>query len=172
MQSVTESVPVPLWKRLVFGRRPKRTLVRALILACTAFVTFKFILLPVRVTGISMEPTYHDRGVNLINCLSYTRHKPQRGDVVGVETTGRSIMYLKRIVGLPGETFAIHNGVVLINGAPLDEPYVRFRQPWEEPAKIMEADKYFVIGDNRGMPQEQHEHGKAKAEQIVGKVLW
>lgn len=167
-----ESLPVPLWKRLVVGRNPKRTLIRALILAGVTYCTFRFILLPVRITGISMEPTYHDRKVNLINCLSYIGKKPQRGDVVGVKTTDTHIMYLKRIIALPGETIAIHNGTVLIDDVPLDEPYVQFRAPWEEEPKKLAGDKYFVIGDNRGMPKEQHEFGRAGADQIVGKVLW
>src|SRR5258707_1178640 len=95
---------VPFWLAIIIGRKPRRTLIRAACLAVVCFVVFKFVLLPVRVVGISMEPTYHDRSLNLVNALSYLRSGPQRGDVVGVQMSGRSIMYLKRIVGLPGET--------------------------------------------------------------------
>jgi len=165
-------MPLTGWKRLVAGRNPKSTLVRAAILAVVLVVVFKFILIPVHVKGISMEPTYHDGGVNFINRLAYRWGKPRRGDVVAVRTSGISIMFLKRIIGLPGETVAISKGVVLINGASLNEPYVKSRALWEETPRTLSNDEYFLIGDNRGMPQELHEHGRAKANRLVGKALW
>jgi signal peptidase I len=164
--------PSPLWKRLIMGRNPKRTLLRAAALAATAFVIFKFVLLPVRISGISMAPTYGDRSVNFINQLAYRWKSPRRGDVVGVMMSGKHIMLLKRIVGLPGETVAIENGVVLINGRPLDEPYVRERAPWQLSPRPLGTDEYLVIGDNRGMDQRTHEFGVTKARKIAGRVLW
>lgn len=178
-QPDTATTPAPpLWQRLVFGRRPKRTLVRATTLLVGAVVVFKFVLLPVRIDGISMEPTYHNHGINFINRLAYVWHPPRRGDVVGVRfsppqgLSAPHVMFFKRLIGLPGETLAIRNGVVFINGQPLDEPYVRARAPWDEPPCTLKAGEYFAIGDNRGMPGELHEHGTVDAERIVGKVLW
>ncbi len=106
------------------GRHPRATFVRAAVLVAVCFVTFKYILLPIRVTGISMMPTYKDRTVNFINALAYFRHQPQRGDVIGIRLTPPghgytpSVMYLKRIVGLPGETISFRGGHVMINGKP------------------------------------------------------
>lgn len=165
-------------KRLVFGRRPARTLVRAAVLAIVAVGTCKFILLPVRVAGVSMEPTYHDRGVNFVNRLAYVFGKPRRGDVVAVAysrphgLSSPHVMLLKRIIGLPGETLAIADGVVFIEGQPLDEPYVKRREAWQlNPVKLAD-DEYFLIGDNRGMDQRWHEFGRTESKRIVGKVLW
>lgn len=170
--------PVPLWRRLVFGRNPKRTLLRATVLLVAAVVVFKFVLLPVRIDGTSMEPTYHDHAINFINRLAYIGRRPRRGDVVGVRfsaphgLSSPHVMYLKRLIGLPGETVAIRRGVVFIDGQPLEEPYVRAREPWEESPRTLKAGEYFVIGDNRGMPKDLHEHGTMDANRIVGKVLW
>ncbi len=170
--------PAPLWQRLVIGRKPKRTLLRAVALFVTAIVVFKFILLPVRIDGTSMEPAYHDHAINFINRLAYLGRPPRRGDVVGVRLSpphglsGPHVMYFKRLIGLPGETVAIRRGVVFINGQPLEEPYVRAREAWEESPRTLKAGEYFIIGDNRGMPKYLHEHGIVDADRIVGKVLW
>ena len=156
----------------MFGRRPQRTLLRAALLALIAFLVFKFVLIPVRISGESMQPTYRDGRVNCINRLAYCWSRPRRGDVVAVRFSGPHIMLFKRVVGLPGETVAIERGVVLINGQPLDEPYVKERAPWQLTPRQLAPDEYMVIGDNRGMPQQRHEFGAAKAERILGKVLW
>lgn len=164
--------PPSLLQRLIIGRNPKRTLIRAATTALAAFVIFKFILIPVRISGESMTPTYRDGGVNCINRLAYLWHPPRRGDVVGVRTSGIHNMFLKRIIALPDETVAIEKGVVHINGRPLDEPYVKERDTWQLGPRKLEADEFFVIGDNRGMSQERHTFGVAEAKRIVGKVLW
>jgi len=162
---------VPLWQRIVIGRRPVVTLIRMVILVVLIVGIYQFVLIPVRITGISMEPTCHDRHVGLVNRLSYYSHEPERSDIVAIKTTGVRIMYLKRIIGLPGETLSISNGVVHINGEPLSEPYVVYKMPWNLPPIPLASNEYFVIGDNRGMPQEQHDFGRAYRNQIVGKKL-
>ena len=99
---------VPRWLRiLVIGRNPKVTLARAVVLAVLCFVVFKFVLLHIRVEGISMLPTYQDGSAHFVNRLAYLWHEPRRGDVVSIRLAGSShLMYLKRIIGLPGETVA------------------------------------------------------------------
>ena len=82
-----------------------------------SFVVFKFVLLPIRVEGGSMLPTYQDRSVNFVNRLAYLFHEPRRGDVVAIGLlAGEHVMYMKRVVGLPGETVAFHKGHLYING--------------------------------------------------------
>ncbi|MBU6411680.1 MAG: signal peptidase I, partial [Verrucomicrobia bacterium] len=122
------------WLRVaVIGRNPKVTLGRALVLAAVCIVVFKFILLPARVEGISMLPTYQDHTVAFVNRLAYLWHPPRRGDVVGIRLAGMHVMYLKRIVGLPEETVAFRNGHVFINGKLLDEPYEKLPCDWTLP---------------------------------------
>lgn len=169
---LTSQTPAPLWKRLVFGRSLKRTLIRAAFLSILAVIIFQYVLIPVRIGGISMEPTYHDGRANLVNRFSYLLRQPARGDIVAVRTSGRHIMYLKRIIGLPGESIAIERGVVFINGKPLAEPYLIEPKSWNVPLKQLKGDEYYLIGDNRRMPQEQHTFGVAQADHLMGKVVW
>ena len=72
---------------------------------------------------------------------------------------------------LPGETVQIHRGDIIIDDRPLDEPYVRYRDPWEMPPKKLTSEQYLLIGDNRGMPQELHSWGVVDFCDIAGKAV-
>jgi signal peptidase I len=164
--------PPPWLRRALIGRNPKRTLARIVVLVVVSFVVFKFALVPIRVEGRSMLPAYKDYGVNFVNRLAYLFHEPRRGDVVTLRTpAGEHVMYMKRIVGLPGETVAFHKGRLYINGKLLDEPYVKLPCKWEHAPEQDGPDQYYVVGDNRDMPWDDHVHGRAARGQIVGKVL-
>lgn len=159
-------------RALLIGRNPKRTLIRIVVLVAACWVIFTLILLPIRVTGISMVPTYPNRSFNLVNRLAYLRHEPQRGDVVSIRLTGLHGLFMKRIIGLPGETVAFVNGRVFINGNILDEPYEEnLACDWDRPPVTLAADEYYFVGDNRSMPQADHTQGVKKRIYIVGKVL-
>jgi signal peptidase I len=158
-------------RALLYGRNPKRTLIRIVVLVAVFCVAFGFVLLPIRITGISMLPNYPNGSLNLVNRLAYFRHEPQRGDVVSIRLTGPHVLFMKRIIGLPGETVAFENGRVLINGKILAEPYEKFSCDWNRPPVTLAADEYFFVGDNRSMPQEDHTFGIQKRNRIVGKVL-
>ena len=164
--------PPPAWVKVLFGRNPRWTLIRLLVLVVTSFVVFRYILIPIRVTGISMWPSYKDGRFNFINLLSYRTSKPQRGDVVVVHVDGKIDRLLKRVIALPGETISIVDGLVFINGQALDEPYVKARMAWQIPAFRLEDDKYYVIGDNRDMGQRRHDFGVCREHEILGKVLF
>ena len=171
MEAETETER-PSWLRtILIGRRPERTLVRIALLVLSCFVVFRFVFLPIRVEGASMAPTYKDRRVNFVNRLAYLFHEPRRGDVVAIRLAGPSVMYMKRIIGLPGETVAFHDGRAYINGQPLDEPYLKYPSSWEHEPKQLGPTEYYVVGDNRSMPQADHTEGKADRERIVGEVL-
>ena len=158
-------------RALLIGRNPRLTLIRIVALVAVFGVAFGFALLPIRVTGISMLPTYPNRSLNLVNRLAYIFHEPQRGDVVSIQLTGPHGMFMKRIIGLPGETVAFVDGRVLINGKILDEPYEKYSCDWTSPPVTLAVDEYYFVGDNRSMPIEDHEHGVKKRIFIVGKVL-
>jgi signal peptidase I len=176
-----EPEPASGWGRrlriLAFGRHPKTTLIRAAILAVVCVAVFKLVLLPVRVEGISMSPTYSDHSINFVNRLPFLWHEPRRGDVVGIRLTppdgwsAPHIMYLKRIIGLPGEAISFVDGRVLVNGRILDEPYEKKPCDWNAAPVTLGPDEYFVVGDNRSMPKELHTFGKAERNRIVGKAL-
>ena len=147
-------------------------MIRAAGFALLATIVFKFVLMPVRVTGVSMEPTYNNGMVKVINRLAYVGGEPRRGDIVAVTLTGHSVMFLKRIIALPGETVSMKNGVVLINGEPLTETYTAPNPYWNFGDNTMRDDEYLVIGDNRSMRQDEHEFGAVTADRIVGKVAF
>jgi signal peptidase I len=117
-----------------------------------------------------MLPTYQDRGVNLVNRLAYWSHEPERGDVVAIRTSGESIMFMKRVIGLPGETVAFDHGHAIINGKSLDEPYLIYPSDWQLGPVQVEPNKYLVVGDNRSMPSDYHTFGQTERRRIVGKV--
>jgi signal peptidase I len=162
----------PGWVRIaLIGRNPKFTFARIAVLIVTCFIVFHFVLLPIRVTGISMLPTYKNHSINVVNRLAYSRHEPRRGDVVSIRFAGTHLMLMKRIIGLPGETVAFVNDRVLINDEILDESYEKSPCDWNLPPEKLGADEYFVVGDNRTMPAEDHLKGKVPRERIVGRVI-
>jgi len=157
--------------RLLFGRRPRRTLVRAAVLLAAAFVTFGYVLQPVRGEGPSMSPTLEDGDLVLVNRLGYRRSSPRRGDIVALRLAGPGVVYVKRIVGLPGERIRIEEGTVFINDVAIDEPYVVKRRPWTTGGVALAPDEYLVIGDNRGMAMGAHAFGKVRRPRILGPVV-
>ena len=165
----------------MIGRNPRLTLLRVLIWGAACFFIFRIALVRVQVSGISMLPTYADHSKNWINRFAFLWHEPRRGDVVAISFNRAAdpgfrlepphVMLVKRIIGLPGETVAFAGGRVLINGAVLPEPYEKLPCHWNRPPVTLAADEYFIVGDNRSMPESDHYFGVCKRYQIVGKVL-
>jgi signal peptidase I len=155
-------------RRFVFGQNPRRTAVRVLVLAAVSFITFRWVLIPTRTEGSSMLPTYAPNKLHFVNRLAYGTSGPARGDVVAIQLAGPHVVYIKRIVGLPGERVAIAGGQVLINGTALAEPYVRHRKSWDLDELTLGPREYFTIGDNRGTS----DYGRATIDKILGKVVF
>ncbi len=161
-----------LTRRIVFGRHPRRTLVRVLVLAVMSFVTFGWVLMPVRAEGISMLPTLESGSLHLVSRVAYAYTMPSRGDIIAIRLAGPHVLYVKRIIAVPGERVAFLNGQVYVNGAALNEPYVRNRRMWDVPEVKLTAREYFVVGDNRGMRAVDHDFGRVDVSRIVGKLLF
>ena len=119
-----------------------------------------------------MLPTYDSNALNVVNRLSSSFGGFRRGDVVAIRLAGPSLVYVKRIVGLPGERVSIVTGIIHVNGVPLNEPYVRHRRPWDRSEVTLGAREYFVVGDNRGMSQGAHKFGIVDQDRILGKVVF
>jgi signal peptidase I len=137
-----------------------------------AVVTFGAVLLPVRGYGVSMQPTIEEGDLLFINRVAYRVRQPRHGDIVAVRVAGRSVVYVKRLLGLPGERIAFVDGVLWRNGVPVEEPYVRHRAAWRLDEVTLGPDDYFVVGDNRGMPMAQHELGTASRTRLIGPKLF
>jgi signal peptidase I len=154
--------------RLVAGSDPRRTAMRAAVLVAAAYLTFSYAVLPVRGVGISMQPAIEDGDLLFVNMLAYRFRAPRRGDIVAVRIGGRSVVYVKRLLALPGDRVAFVDGVLWRNGEPVDEPYVLQRAPWQLEEVTLGSDDYFVVGDNRGMPMAQHDFGTSTRDRLIG----
>ena len=159
-------------KWIIMGKSPRRTLWRVGILVLVSYLLFGFVLLPIRVVGISMEPTYRDGSINLVNTLRFRFRQPRRGDVVAIKLAGKRVMLLKRVVGLPGERLAFRKGILTINGQPFPEPCLKRRRRWNIPEVKIGPDEFFVVGDNRLIPPRVHYHGRVKSYRIIGGPLF
>lgn len=162
------------WVRiLTIGRNPQFTLIRIVVLVVLVVLVRNYALLPIRVVGPSMLPTYEENGVNFVNRLAYLRSEPKRGDVVAIRYAGEHRLLMKRVIGLPGEVIEFRNGKVFINGERLEEPYMTANYPsrWTLEPKEIQPGHYYVVGDNRTMPEGAHVHGRAERSRIVGKIL-
>jgi signal peptidase I len=122
--------------------------------------------------GVSMEPTYRNRSLNLVSLRAYAREDPRRYDVVAIRTVGARAFYAKRILGVPGERIELANGTLLINGEVVPEPYLVDDGGWTLPEVVLGEDEFYVAGDNRSMPQEHHTHGVVRGANIAGEVVW
>ena len=123
--------------------------------ACTAFFINTFVIANSQVPSSSMENTIMTGDRVIGSRLSYHFQVPERGDVVIFHfPDNESIYYVKRIIGLPGDTIDIRNGHVYLNGSdtPLEEPYIREPMEIEQDLHYeVPRDSYFMMGDNRNL---------------------
>lgn len=163
----------PSWlRRIVIGENPRRTLRAALGIGLLALVVFRFLLLPVRVQGASMEPTYRNGSLHFACMIAYAMKDPKRGDIVVISMSGRRTMYMKRVLGLPGERVSFEAGRLRINGQPAAEDYLAGRGLWTMPEILLQADEYFVAGDNRSVEIDRHTLGSVHRNDILGRILF
>lgn len=143
-------------------------------IAISQFVT-KVIILQVVVPTGSMEDTImiDNRVVSLR--LSYLFSDPERGDIVVFPfPDDEKLDYIKRIIGLPGETIEGIDGLVYINGVPLEEPYVTEPIDSDFGPYVVPADSYFMMGDNRNSSMDSRfwENKFLKQDKIKGKAIF
>lgn len=155
-------------KEALLGTNPDVTIYRVTLLLAVAVLSFRALLVPIRVSGNSMAPTYQDGGLNFVNKWAYTKEHPNRGDVVAVRTADPKVIYIKRVIGLPGESISIRANGVSVDGKELSEGYVESRVPYPVGPMKLGPNSYFVIGDNR----EVTIFGPVPESQIIGKVLF
>lgn len=142
-----------------------------------AFVIVFSVGMKVNAVGVSMEPVLYNGQSILINRFIFRLTSPKRGDIIAFLPNGNknSHYYLKRVVGLPGETVQIIGGYVYINGELLleDESYDKIADPGiAESEMILGSDEFFVLGDNRNNSEDSRSGniGAVKKDTIAGKA--
>jgi len=141
-----------------------------------AFIIITFIGQVTVVRGASMEPTLHDRERLIANKISYRFESPERNEIVIFRPPiGIKRNYIKRIIGIPGDKIEIADGKIYVNDQELEEPYVKYRSYEDMPPKIVPADSFFVLGDNRPNSSDSRYWGFVPRKNVVGKawiVFW
>jgi signal peptidase I len=142
-----------------------------------AVLVILFLYRPVKVEGTSMMPSLLDQERLFINQFSYKfgLGDIKRGDTVVFcypEDTTKS--YIKRIIGLPGDTVAVQGGYVLVNQKKLEENYIPFdyRDDRPYPPTVVPPDKYFVLGDHRIVSNDSRAWGFVPRSYIYGKAVF
>ncbi len=150
-----------------------KEILETLILAVLLYFVIDAIFARVQVEQFSMEPTLFQKERLLVNKLAYKLAPPERGDIVVFHYPNNpSEDYIKRIVGLPGDTVQIIKGDVVVNGQVFAEPYIAERYPpdtlgsWQVP-----NDSIFVLGDNRMHSSDSQEWGFVPMGNVVGKAM-
>ena len=151
-------------------------IVYVLIGALAIFLLFQFTLQNSIVDGTSMEPNLMNADRLLVSKVSYAFGEPERGDIIVFPSPyedGRE--FIKRIIGMPGETVQIINGGVRINGQLIEEPYLVNHDSRDYPATAIPAGQYFVLGDNRPVSLDSRQGWTVSREDVHGKawvVFW
>jgi len=151
-------------------------IMRALIIVAALVVIFVLAILVATssfaVEGNAMEPGFHPGELVMVSRAAYQQSLPQRGDVIVFHyPVDRTLEYIKRVIGLPGETLEINEGQVTIDGQALAEPYLLHQEPDPQSGKwVVPSDSYFVMGDNRLHSSDSRSWGVVSRELIIGKV--
>lgn len=139
-----------------------------------------FLIQPFYVKGASMEPNFFDHEYLIVDQITYRFRNPQRGDVVVFRyPRDPSEFFIKRVIGLPGETVVVKNNKVIVynethkEGKVLEESYLSLDE--ENTGNVtekMEKDEYFLMGDNRSESLDSRIFGPIKRKNVIGKVFF
>ena len=136
-------------------------IVNSVIIIIIFYIIQHFLAAPFQVIGNSMVDTLHDHEYIIVSKIEYIIHPPERGDIIVFKppSNGKDY-YVKRIIGIPGDTVSLTKGKVFVNGKEVSEPYLsegistcivaRMSScPNDNKAYVVTDDEYFVLGDNR-----------------------
>src|SRR5258708_27754795 len=128
----------------------------------------------------SMTPTLVENDRILVSKLSYRLGRPGRHDVVvfrapkeavGEQAEGEEKDFVKRIVGLPGDTVEIRGGVTYINGKAVKEPFTKEPIDYDLPPTVVPEGRYFVMADNRNHSNDSHRWGTLEQDRVIGRAV-
>ncbi len=166
-----------------------RELFETVILALLIFLGFHLSIGNYRVEGSSMSPNLEEGEYVVVNKLIYARppidlipfmgepqdpylfRSPRRGEVIIFEfPRDMERDFVKRVIGLPGDTVEIKRGQVIVNDIELDEPYITHENTGSYPKKTVPEGSYFVLGDNRRASNDSRDWGPVSESRIIGRA--
>ena len=155
-------------------QKPKwQEIVEDILLAVVLYFAIDFCIGRFRVENISMETTFHEGQLVMVNKLNYKFSDPHhRGDVVIFHSPvepGKD--YIKRLIGLPGDHIAVTDGELYINGEKIDEPWLHEPMQYSGEWDVAEGE-YFVLGDNRNHSSDSHVWGGVPKQNMIGNAFF
>ncbi|WP_049945505.1 signal peptidase I [Candidatus Stoquefichus massiliensis] len=141
---------------------------------------FKFVVIPVRIDGISMENTLHDQSIAMINAIGVSEENIHRFDVVVIYSEALKEKIIKRVIGMPGDTVEFKDDILYINNQQMnqdfldqdfvDESKITYNaQNFTDDFKVTVSDEeYFVMGDNRLRSTDSRDLGTFRINDIIG----
>jgi signal peptidase I len=118
---------------------------------------------------VSMLPTIHEGELLLIEAVPIAQLR--RGDIIVFQDPrDQDVPFLKRLIGLPGDTIEVRDDKVYLNGKALDEPYIRLPQGRDYAQATLGSDEYFVMGDNRSNSVDSRHFVPIPGKSILGRV--
>ncbi len=149
-----------------------REIVETIALTLIIFLVIRFAIQSYRVSGPSMLPGLQTDDYVLVNKIAYLFHAPERGDVIVFHyPLDTSEDFIKRVIGLPGDTVSLDNKTVQVDGVVLHEPYIS--EAYNPSGKTIKVpmDEYFVLGDNRPLSDGSRDWGFVPKADLVGKAV-
>ncbi|MCB0062689.1 MAG: signal peptidase I [Caldilineaceae bacterium] len=150
-----------------------RELLETIILSLIIFLLIRQVVQNYRIESHSMQPNFYEGEFILVNKLAFKLGVPERGEVIVFHNPNNvEEDYIKRVIGLPGDTIEIHEQTVLINGEVFEEPYQinAFRPGENFGPETIPPDQLFVMGDNRGNSSDSRRIGTIPEELVVGQA--
>ena len=148
-----------------------------LIVILLAYTLTLFLCDRTTISGNSMQPAIENEDTVLLNRIAYSFHGPKRYSIIAFHPNGvkTSKIYVKRVIGLPGETIQIHDGKVYINGSVLEDVVSEddiLTAGLAAGELTLGGNEYFVLGDNRNDSTDSRDPsvGKIKRNQIIGRA--
>lgn len=163
---VAPKQPAAIWVLL-------RELVETIVLSLIIFLLIRQVIQNYRIESHSMQPNFYEGQFILVNKLAFKLGEPERGEVIVFHNPNNvEEDYIKRVIGLPGDTVEIRDQTVYINGEVLTEPYQinAFRPDEYFPPTVIAPETLFVMGDNRNNSSDSRRIGAIPEELIVGQA--
>jgi signal peptidase I len=133
---------------------------------------FHFVLQPFEVMGLSMAPTLEDRDYLLVDRLFFKERGLRRGDIVVFRLRDGSPFLVKRVVGIPGDTLSIRDGLLFVNGRPQGMPELKLSSVRPFGPASVPPGRFFCLGDNGPSSKDSRTFGPIPLDRIYGRAVY